>query len=78
MGRDRGEWQGDRRNIRRLAQKLGALARKSGDPDKPSVRKLLRKVSTTAQISRLMDALDRILASDTEIRDVHWLANEEK
>ena len=42
------------------------------DPSTPIVKKFFRKVDATAQLSRLTEALQQILASDPEIRDVVW------
>ena len=42
------------------------------DPSTPIVKKFFRKVDVTAQLSRLTEALQQILASDPEIRDVVW------
>jgi hypothetical protein len=36
------------------------------------VKKLFRKIDATAQLTRLTEALQLILASDPEIRDVIW------
>ena len=48
------------------------------EPSKPLVRRLFRKVSTTADVARVADALDRILTRDPEIRGVRWWADDEK
>ena len=48
------------------------------DPDKPVVRKLFKRIDTSESIHRLTDAIDNILGSDIDIRDVHWLTEEEK
>jgi hypothetical protein len=42
------------------------------DPGTPSVRKLFKKIDATPQLSRLTEALQQILASDPEIKDVVW------
>ena len=42
------------------------------DPGTPIVKKLFRKIDATAQLTRLTEALQEILASDPEIRDVVW------
>jgi len=42
------------------------------DPSTPSVKKLFKKIDATAQLARLTEALQQILASDPEIRDVVW------
>ena len=43
------------------------------DPSTPIVRKLLRKVDVTPELARLTDALQQILSSDPEIRDITWI-----
>jgi hypothetical protein len=42
------------------------------DPDTPVVKKFLKKIDATVQLSRLTEAMQQILASDPEIRDVVW------
>ena len=42
------------------------------DPSTPIVKKLFKKIDATAQLTRLTEALQQILASDPEIRDVVW------
>ena len=42
------------------------------DPKQPIVRRWFRKVDLTAPLSRLVQALDEILRSDPEIRDIEW------
>jgi hypothetical protein len=42
------------------------------DPSTPIVKKLFKKIDATAQLSRLTEALQQILSSDPEIRDVVW------
>ncbi len=42
------------------------------EPSTPIVRKLFRKVDATPQLTRLVGALEQILASDPGIRDVVW------
>ena len=46
------------------------------EPRKPFVRKLLKKIDTREQVSRLAEAIGEILATDPDIRDVGWLADE--
>lgn len=41
-------------------------------PDRPVIRRFLRKIDTTADVGRLVAAIDRILSTDPEIRDVRW------
>lgn len=42
------------------------------DPGTPVVKKFLRKIDARDQLSRLTQAMQQILASDPEIRDVVW------
>lgn len=42
------------------------------DPSAPIVKKFLKKIDATAQLTRLTEALQQILAFDPEIRDVVW------
>lgn len=42
------------------------------DPAKPVVRKLFRKVDVTEPLARLVTAMEKILSSDPDIRDVEW------
>ena len=42
------------------------------DPSRPIVKKLFKKIDATAQLTRLTQALEQILASDPDIRDVVW------
>ena len=42
------------------------------DPSTPIVKKFFKKIDTTVQLTRLTEALQEILASDPEIRDVVW------
>lgn len=42
------------------------------DPSKPIVKKLFKKLDATPQLTRLTDALQQILASDPDIREVVW------
>ena len=42
------------------------------DPATPLVKKLFKKIDATAQLSRLVDALEQILTSDPEIRNIVW------
>ena len=42
------------------------------DPRTPIVKKLFEKIDATAQLTRLTEALQQILASDPAIRDVVW------
>ena len=38
-------------------------------PDKPVIRKWFKKIDTTEQVSRIVEALENILTSDPEIRE---------
>lgn len=42
------------------------------DPSTPIVKKLFKKIDATAQLTRLTEALQQILGSDPEIKDVVW------
>jgi hypothetical protein len=42
------------------------------DPSTPVVKKLFKKIDATPQLSRLTEAMQQILASDPEIREVVW------
>jgi hypothetical protein len=42
------------------------------DPSSPIVKKLFKKIDATAQLTRLTDALQQILASDPDIRNIVW------
>ena len=42
------------------------------DPSTPIVKTSLKKIDATAQLTLLTEALQQILASDPEIRDVVW------
>ena len=42
------------------------------DPSSPVVKKLFKKIDATPQLTRLTEAMQQILASDPEIREVVW------
>ena len=42
------------------------------DPGTPVVKKFFRKIDATTQLSRLTEALQQILSSDPEIRNLVW------
>ena len=42
------------------------------DPATPVVKKFFKKIDATPQLSRLTEALQQILSSDPEIREVVW------
>lgn len=43
------------------------------DPSTPKVKKFFRTIDATAQLTRLLDAVREILASDPDIREIVWL-----
>jgi hypothetical protein len=47
------------------------------EPRKPYVRKLFRKIDTTAAVGRVASALDAILQSHPKVREVRWWSEEE-
>jgi hypothetical protein len=42
------------------------------DPKTPVARRFFKKIDAAPQLSRLVEALERILASDPDIREVVW------
>lgn len=42
------------------------------EPSTPTVKKFLRTIDATAQLTRLLDAVREILAADPDIREVVW------
>jgi hypothetical protein len=42
------------------------------DPAIPIIKKLFRKIDATEQLSRVVAAMERILSSDPDIRNVEW------
>jgi hypothetical protein len=42
------------------------------EPSEPVIRKWFKKIDTTQEVGRLSEALQKILASDPDIRDVRW------
>jgi hypothetical protein len=42
------------------------------DPREPVTRKLFTKVDVTAELTRLVGAVDAILSADPDIRDLSW------
>lgn len=42
------------------------------DPKTPVVRKLFKKIDATPQLTRLTEALQQILATDPEIKEIAW------
>ena len=47
------------------------------EPSKPSIRRWFRKIDTTLKVSRVSDALDKILRSHPDIREVRWWSENE-
>jgi hypothetical protein len=45
------------------------------DPQQPVTRTLFRKVDVTAQLTRLVAAVDAVLAADPEVRELSWRAS---
>ena len=43
------------------------------EPGKPVIRKFFKKIDTTQAVGRVAAALDKILTSDPEIREVRWV-----
>ena len=49
------------------------------EPSKPTVRKgWFKKVDTTAEVARVAEAIDAILTSNPDIRDVRWWMQDER
>jgi hypothetical protein len=44
------------------------------DPSTPKVKKLFRTIDATLQLTRLLEALRKILESDPDIREIVWCA----
>jgi hypothetical protein len=42
------------------------------DPSTPVIKKLFKKIDASEELQRVVAALDNILASDPEIREVEW------
>ncbi|HUR45534.1 MAG TPA: hypothetical protein VMZ27_06590 [Candidatus Saccharimonadales bacterium] len=42
------------------------------EPSGPIIKKLFRKIDATEQLTRLVNALEKILSSDPDIRNVEW------
>lgn len=42
------------------------------DPSKPIIKKFFKKIDATARLTELTEALQKILAADSEITDVVW------
>jgi hypothetical protein len=48
------------------------------EPSTPFVRKLFRKIDTTAAVARVAAALDHVLRAHAEIHDVRWWSESER
>ncbi|MGH9783102.1 MAG: hypothetical protein ACRD88_02860, partial [Terriglobia bacterium] len=48
------------------------------EPSRPVVRRWFKKINASTQISKVADALDRILMADPEIQAVRWWTEDEK
>jgi hypothetical protein len=48
------------------------------EPGKPFVRKLFKKIKTTQEVNRIVEALDKILTSEPDITDLKWWDKDEK
>ena len=49
------------------------------EPSKPTITKFLfKKIDTTSDVSHISDAIDEILRSHSEIRDIRWWSENEK
>lgn len=42
------------------------------DPAKPVIRRLFRKIDVTEQLGRVVSALEQILSTDSDIKNVEW------
>jgi len=47
------------------------------EPSKPYVRRLLRKIDTTARVEQVAAAVDAALASHPGVRDLRWWTDTE-
>ncbi len=47
------------------------------EPHTPTIRRLFRKIDVSAQVRKLRDAIDGILAADSGIRDRRWWTYDE-
>jgi hypothetical protein len=47
------------------------------DPSKPHVRKLFKKIDTTARVAAVADALDKILAARPGVHSLRWWSESE-
>lgn len=46
-------------------------------PSTPTVRRLFKPIDTTADVGRVVSALDEVFAADPDIRDVKWWTADE-
>ena len=44
------------------------------EPSKSFIRKLFKKIDTTPKVSRVSEALKRVLESNPDIRDINWIS----
>jgi hypothetical protein len=42
------------------------------EPSRPIIKKLFKKIDATEQLTRLVEALEKVLSSDPEITNVEW------
>jgi hypothetical protein len=42
------------------------------EPHKPTIRKFLRKIDTSARVGALREAIDQLLSTNPGIRDKRW------
>ena len=47
------------------------------EPQKPEIRKLFKKIDTTKRVGALQKAMEKILSSTPEIRDIKWGTHDE-
>jgi len=45
---------------------------------KPFIRKLFKKIDTTAEVSRVSEALKKVLESNPDIRDINWISEKDR
>ena len=44
------------------------------EPSKPFIRKFFKKIHTIAKVRRVADALNKVLESNPDIRDINWIS----
>ena len=42
------------------------------EPSKPIVRRLFRKIDASTRVTEVADALDKILTTNQNVREIHW------